>query len=103
MIKHTSGKWHKDQVAMGYNINIHGVKKGVPFARRLARVGGEVSSYRKDDEANANLISSAPELLLAAKEACLLLKEIADTCKVSCLKSPGFLNLMEAIRKAEGR
>jgi hypothetical protein len=53
-------------------------------------------------KANAHLIAAAPELLLACKEACVMLKEIADEHNISALDSPGFKNILKAISHAEG-
>ncbi len=69
-----------------------------------------VCDLEKDEDnerriTNARLIAAAPELLLAAKEAAIMLKEIADvhTPYIDIDKSPGFINLMAAISKAEDK
>ncbi len=52
---------------------------------------------------NENLIQAAPELLIAAKEASIMLSGIAELAKQDIKKSPGFMRLFNAIRKAEGK
>ena len=96
MSKHTPGPW-KIRKINNHELTIDG-KTCFDLSSVYVNNGDKGEGIH-----NAQLIASAPELLLAAKEAALLLKEIADMCKVNCLKSPGFLNLMEAIKKAEGK
>lgn len=57
------------------------------------------------DYETACLIDAAADLLLAAKEAALMLTEIAvaSNAKIDVLKSPGFVRICNAILKAEGK
>lgn len=57
------------------------------------------------DKETAYLIDAAADLLLAAKEAALMLAQIAkaSNAKIDVLKSPGFVRICNAILKAEGK
>ena len=97
MSKYTPGKWEEKDCKVSA-IKIAKRRFDKPMIPICDKIQVEL-----EIEANIRLIASAPELLLAAKESSLLLKEIADMCKVNCLKSPGFLNLIKAIANAEGK
>jgi hypothetical protein len=57
------------------------------------------------DKETAYLIDAAADLLLAAKEAAVMLAEIAvnSNVKIELLKSPGFVRICNAVLKAEGK
>jgi hypothetical protein len=53
--------------------------------------------------ANAHLIAAAPDLLLAAKDACLHIADLGKMLNANYQNSPTFKQLMAAIKKAEGK
>ena len=54
------------------------------------------------DRANAQLIAAAPELLLACKEACLILADLARAHGFNAENTASFRRFREIINKAEG-
>lgn len=92
--KHTPGPWRRHKADMFGDINIdNGVITAV--------IGVAISNLRPSDEveANANLLTSAPDLLAASKAAINIIGRLVPTKEgVSAYDA-----LKAAIAKAEGR
>lgn len=112
---HTAGPWKIGKSFRGFHWPILSVNKeaseieGSEQCDTVATVSMFTAEYRHEAYANASLIAAAPDLLLAAKEAALVIREIAreympeSTVAQIYEESPAFRNLMNAIDKAEGR
>ena len=96
MGKYTKGPWTTEKDQIDCNINIHGDEvwiatiHGDHYTKGSRCINGFPSNDERD--ANANLIASAPDLLLACKQAQKILQDKYHT---------GCLELDHAIAKAE--
>ena|SRR3990167_1515382 len=78
-------------------------KDGTTPERNIQIASCEGEKYLSPDEkeANAKLIAAAPDLLLAAKEAFVVLGEIMKASKGYLSDCPALMHLNDAIKKAE--
>lgn len=108
-IKHTPGPWYLDLNKNGgdwtYIIRqespLPSIKPGLHIAELNKNL---VRPETGHVEANARLIAAAPKMLLALKEAAIMLSEIAKAASIEkdLHTSSGFQHIMNAIEKAEG-
>lgn len=102
-MKHTKGPWRRQGAIIW----------GAEIQRQVAHVHTQPGESDQDN-ANARLIKAAPDLLIASKDACLMIKETDELVRYICLKlganqpiglseSVRFMAILDCIAKAEGK
>lgn len=109
---HTPGPWviERDEHGNSVSLDAFDIITNAPgiLLNYICEVQIGDPNDTKEAEANARLISAAPDLLLSGKEMCLLLREImkevrpGSTVLQTYQESPAFKRMMDAIKKAEG-
>ncbi len=93
-LKHTPGPWACTPTAGNHDFIIY--SESTPAS-------GDIALVRNFDEANARLISAAPELLDALQNACNVLAGVATgDLKTITPDSPALAQCRAAITKAKG-
>lgn len=110
MPKHTPGPWRfiedgrtEDEHNVGKPLTIGHYGTLDDLANVFSHDDSTVSVPREEAVANARLISAAPDLLIAAKEAVIVIASIAKARHLDPMQGTCMPGLIKAIKKAEGR
>jgi hypothetical protein len=93
MSKHTQGKWDVRYDVIGYHV-----------VQENGFLIANISDYnfKNDAEANARLISAAPELLEALKNIIVAVEGIEGNDNYTPVQDKRFIHAKELIKKTEG-
>jgi len=104
-MKHTPGPWVKDYNGTIGHIKSLGMEKGTPIVCVYSGIHIALSISKEESEANAYLITAAPELLEVCKEMVSAWEQYAENADGDLLddKSCEIMSKMsKAIKKAKG-